>query len=703
MITIENYLKQNFNPENWPDHLKAGHYFTIGETEGYKHIELYNEDGTIKAAIDKHIGQLNEYLSSQSTKASASSKNDELQVSKSTVKQPAVTRKIAKTSVEKLLKIEEIKVGYFVAMPERLMPGKITSYAKVASIEKRGDFITLNFSEPNVNGAEFIKMKVGSTLAYKPYSNNVAMVEVLPEEIKLMKRYIGFDNKEKTPGQVMNLLDAVQKAKIEKRISPASTYISIINEIESRTKKAYKAMSNAGHVSLKINLDKEFFNKVLKEVNTYEPMKSVALIKRYINLDGEKQTKEKASKLLNEITNLLASKPKDLYADNLREISQHLTDYVKGTDLHLTVYGDSLSGIPWLMVAKAAKKAGAAVVASGARIALKAGSQANKIGKKIKHKIKKQLAGVNNLSEIELQALMNWQSIIKPDFEIEPKINEDNKIFWYVIRFMGTQNGHRVERYSKSVAYSSNKRQAYEYLQPHLIELHPKKLNDFENGLGATQNRASSVNNTEWPNAKNTAQPGQTFKLYNDLGVLLGEPEQNRLVIPLYGDEGSGKTQVAYQLANGLADIGKHTGILCYELPHDSIPMKRNEEKYINALNKDKVHFHSGDPKNGIAFIESVAPHVDAIIIDSWKKLNVPSSELDRLMKDYPKTIFIPIMQIRQGKELRGGNESLYDGGINIKVVKKDNTFVNNYAETTKNRYGQSGLKYSISKQMLIP
>lgn len=789
MITIENYLKQNFNSDNWPEKLKAGHFFTIGETEGFKHLELYQEDSTIKAAIDRHIADLNEYLKKEDIKPSSSIKTDEVEQPPAPSPTPGTkttTQKTVKTTVEKLVKVEEIKVGYFVAMPERLMPGKITSYAKVAMVEKRGDFITLHFAEPNVNGAESIKMKVGGLVAYKPYSSNVAMVEILPEEIKLMKRYIGFDGKEKTPGQVMNLLDAVQKAKLEKRISPASAYINIINEIESRTKKAYKAMNSAGHVSLKITLDKEFYNKVLKEVNAYEPMKSVALIKRYINLDGEKQTKEKAGKLLNEINNLLAAKPKDLYSDNLREIAKHLFDYVKGTDLHLSVYGDSLAGIPWLMVAKAAKKAGTAVAASAARVAVTAAATAKKIGKKVKQKVQKQLSGVNSLSEIDLQSLENWQMVKKPDFEIEPK--NDDQLFWYIIRYMGTEKGHRVERSSKSVGHSSNKMQSYKTLNTEIIKLRlidspdedaeeskelftasdlekiwvgktvkkgkmrivPKYLNpnnyifeaetlnadgkvilstikvgnskaeaydnlfdylmeedklasDVDLGLQGTENRASVSNITPWPNAKNTAVPGTTFKLYNDLGTLLGDPEQKQLIIPLYGDEGSGKTQFAYQLANGLADIGKHTGILCYELPHDSVPMKRNEERYINPINKDKIHYHSGDPADGIAFIESVAPHVDAIIIDSYKKLKVPASELDRLMKKYPQTIFIPIMQIRQGKEIRGGNESLYDGGINIRVVKKDNTFVNNYAETTKNRYGQSGLKYSISKQMLMP
>ena len=50
---------------------------------------------------------------------------------------------------------------------------------------------------------------------------------------------------------------------------------------------------------------------------------------------------------------------------------------------------------------------------------------------------------------------------------------------------------------------------------------------------------------------------------------------------------------------------------------------------------------------------------------------------------------------------IRGGTAPLFDAGINIEVVKVDDTFVNNYAVTTKNRYGVTGIKYNISQKAI--
>ena len=84
------------------------------------------------------------------------------------------------------------------------------------------------------------------------------------------------------------------------------------------------------------------------------------------------------------------------------------------------------------------------------------------------------------------------------------------------------------------------------------------------------------------------------------------------------------------------------------------------------------------------------------IIIDSWNKLNVHSSQFDKLRKDFPDTIFIVIFQRTTQGTIRGGTAPLFDAGINLEVVKVDDSFKNNYAVATKNRYGETGLQYNI-------
>jgi hypothetical protein len=79
----------------------------------------------------------------------------------------------------------------------------------------------------------------------------------------------------------------------------------------------------------------------------------------------------------------------------------------------------------------------------------------------------------------------------------------------------------------------------------------------------------------------------------------------------------------------------------------------------------------------------------------------VDSQEFDNLRNDFPNTVWIVLFQRTSGNKIRGGTKPLYDAGINIDVVKADESFVNNYAITTKNRYGQS-YKYNISSKKII-
>jgi hypothetical protein len=68
----------------------------------------------------------------------------------------------------------------------------------------------------------------------------------------------------------------------------------------------------------------------------------------------------------------------------------------------------------------------------------------------------------------------------------------------------------------------------------------------------------------------------------------------------------------------------------------------------------------------------------------------------------FPDTIFIIIFQRTTQGTIRGGTAPLFDAGINLEVVKVDDTFINNYVVATKNRYGVTGIKYNITQQKII-
>lgn len=62
-VTKQNYSNFQFDINGWPEYLKLGHEFMIGETDGFKNLELAKDDPEILAAIELYLVQLNAYLS----------------------------------------------------------------------------------------------------------------------------------------------------------------------------------------------------------------------------------------------------------------------------------------------------------------------------------------------------------------------------------------------------------------------------------------------------------------------------------------------------------------------------------------------------------------------------------------------------------------------------------------------------------------
>lgn len=191
-----------------------------------------------------------------------------------------------------------------------------------------------------------------------------------------------------------------------------------------------------------------------------------------------------------------------------------------------------------------------------------------------------------------------------------------------------------------------------------------------------------------------------TFRLKGDLGEFLGDLERFELAITIEGDQGGGKTRLAYQLADAFAKIGDMVAVFSLEIGKKSDLIRRMRQDYLQPENLKDIFITDQLPK-GLDTIKEAAKKFDVIILDSWNKVGVPSLEFDRLRKEYPYTIFLVIFQRTTQKMIRGGTAPLFDAGINIEVVKVDESFVNNYAITTKNRYGVAGVRYNISQQAI--
>ncbi len=192
-----------------------------------------------------------------------------------------------------------------------------------------------------------------------------------------------------------------------------------------------------------------------------------------------------------------------------------------------------------------------------------------------------------------------------------------------------------------------------------------------------------------------------TFRLDGAFGEFLGDLERFELAITIEGDQGSGKTRFTYQLANAFAMLGHRIAIFSLEIGRNSDLIRRMKADYLLPQNQSQVFIADTLPE-GMDSIRNAAKQFDVVIIDSWNKVGVSSLDFDSLRKQFPNTIFIVIFQRTTQKTIRGGTAPLYDAGINIEVVKADDSFKNNYAVTTKNRYGVTGIQFGIHSQKVL-
>ena len=123
-----------------------------------------------------------------------------------------------------------------------------------------------------------------------------------------------------------------------------------------------------------------------------------------------------------------------------------------------------------------------------------------------------------------------------------------------------------------------------------------------------------------------------TFRLEGELGKFLGDLERFELAMTIEGDQGGGKTRLAYQLANAFADFGDKVAVFSLEIGKKSDLIRRMREDYIQPKNLKNIFIADQLPK-GLDTIKEAAKKFDVIVLDSWNKVGVPSIEFDRLRK----------------------------------------------------------------------
>ena len=284
-LTVKNYKEatENIDFKKLPEAAREAH------KEFDSFADFYNEDKDIKEMLDNHFKIVEPYLKSSEKKTSTSKK---------------VPAKKTATTSQKSTK----------------------NVTKKAALKKTSN---------------------KKTAAPKQAQRKPIEVDLMPLEIKVIRRYLNFHNKRVSERQVSLLYKVIQKATTEKTIRKTSKYASEIKSISNDLIKTYKDMNG----TCKFEVPDSLYTKFTKIVGDYGVTPAVALIKRFINLYGN-ITKAKAQRLLTTVTNSLKNgkvKKSEKEYEQIKNVQKHLHDYLESDKLLVTnVQLKGLQGIAGL-------------------------------------------------------------------------------------------------------------------------------------------------------------------------------------------------------------------------------------------------------------------------------------------------------------------------------------------------------------------
>ncbi len=248
MLNQSNYYDkiQSIDFYNMPDAIKKGHEYVNKATDNGASWEAYHGSDTVKKVIDMYFGKLNEFVNNNH---------------KAEVRQH--NKVVRQKSDAEVMKDAMIKQG--ITNPDGSPKEKHSKPGRKTKTEKQEDATSL--------------------------------VERIPEEIRFIRRYLNLHGKTKTKDDLLRFINRLQKAILEKRIRKTSAYAKQIKYIQESLVKTFNSMR--AKIKLEIN-DKTFTE--FKELAAGEKVyPSIQLIKKYINMNGKADMKEKAKKLVKQM------------------------------------------------------------------------------------------------------------------------------------------------------------------------------------------------------------------------------------------------------------------------------------------------------------------------------------------------------------------------------------------------------------------
>ena len=183
--------------------------------------------------------------------------------------------------------------------------------------------------------------------AVKPKKEDTAIgVEAIEDELKFIRRFVLMNGKTKSPEQILNFLNGLQKAIIERRIRKTSRYAAEIKIIQEKLVQLYNNMNG----STTIHLKPETVQQMTILAKSEKIMPSVNFLKRYVRLQGKADVKGKIKKLFDDLKKAVkigALTKADKYADRVNAMFKHISEFLESPKKHdaLDISKQELNGL----------------------------------------------------------------------------------------------------------------------------------------------------------------------------------------------------------------------------------------------------------------------------------------------------------------------------------------------------------------------
>lgn len=194
--------------------------------------------------------------------------------------------------------------------------------------------------------------KAAATPKQKPvqeYQEPVGLkVGHYPEEIRILRKVAGWEGKQVERKPFLALVRSMEKAIAERKIRKSSKNGKIITALQKNFEKGVVLLNSEGATGVKINFNGQLGADIREAATSQVLFNSVPLLKRAINMMGDKPDKAKVERLNKAILSAVATKKvgkKDIYRSELNAVQKSLEQYLKGETSTLKLHHVPLSGL----------------------------------------------------------------------------------------------------------------------------------------------------------------------------------------------------------------------------------------------------------------------------------------------------------------------------------------------------------------------